>query len=163
MAVRIKNFLRLIHYYTYFNIFYYNRLYFPIFCDTIFLVIIMGRKFTSEEEEILKKLGAELKRIRNNKRKNKSEKVTLADVSKGTHIKADYISKYENGKKEIGYLTLKKLCDFYKIDVSTLLYKIEPTATNDIITTLNELKSCANDILSKANALHIDYVKKVVK
>lgn len=156
MAVRIKKFLRLICYYTYFNIFYHNRLYFSIFCDTIFLVIIMGREITLEEEEILKKLGKTLKDMR--KKKN----LTLKDVSDKLHIKADYISKYENGKKEIGYLTLKKLCTFYKINVSTLLYKIEPTANNDFEKTLNELKDKANEIISSANALHREYKRKVV-
>lgn len=153
----------LIDYYTYFNTFYYNRLYFFIFCDTIFLVIIMGRKFTSEEEEILKKLGAELKRIRNSKRKNKSEKVTLADVSKGTHIKADYISKYENGKKEIGYLTLKKLCDFYKTDVSTLLCRIEKAPEDNFKNLIEDLKKCARDIISKADDLNQEYIRKSIK
>ncbi len=156
MAVRIKKFLMLIDYYTYFNTFYRNRLYFLIFCDTIFLVIIMGREITLEEREILEKLGTELRKVR------KSKKLTLEDVSKGTHIKADYISKYENGKKEIGYLTLKKLCTFYRMNVSTLLYKIEPTANDDFEKTLNELKENANKILLKANALHREYKRKVV-
>lgn len=116
----------------------------------------MGREITLEEEEILKKLGKTLKDMR--KKKN----LTLKDVSDKLHIKADYISKYENGKKEIGYLTLKKLCTFYKINVSTLLYKIEPTANNDFEKTLNELKDKANEIISSANALHREYKRKVV-
>lgn len=116
----------------------------------------MGREITLEEREILEKLGTELRKVR------KSKKLTLDDVSKETHIKVDYISKYENGKKEIGYLTLKKLCTFYRINIATLLYKIEPTANNDFEKTLKELKDKANEIISNANALHREYVKKVV-
>lgn len=144
----------LIHYYSYFNIFYYNRLCFFVFCDTIFLVIIMGREITLDERDILEKLGTELRKVR------KSKKLTLDDVSKETHIKVDYISKYENGKKEIGYLTLKKLCTFYRINIATLLYKIEPIANNDFSKSLEELKASAKSILSKAEVLNREYIKK---
>lgn len=119
----------------------------------------MGRKFTLEEEENLKKLGAELKRIR----KSKSERVTLADVSKGTHIKADYISKYENGKKEIGYLALKKLCDFYKTDVSTLLCKIEKAPDDKFNNLIETLKKSARAIISQADDLNQEYIRKSIK
>lgn len=144
----------LIDYCAYFNNFYYNRLYFFIFCDTIFLVIIMGREITLKEREILEKLGTELRKVR------KSKKYTLDYVSKETNIKVDYISKYENGKKEIGYLTLKKLCTFYRMNVSTLLYKIEPIANNDFEKSLEELKANAKSILSKAEVLNREYIKK---
>lgn len=108
----------------------------------------MGREITLEERDILEKLGTELRKVR------KSKKLTLDDVSKETHIKVDYISKYENGKKEIGYLTLKKLCDFYNYKVSNLFYRLDyPASTTKVVELSNKL--------IKINNLYLDTVKKL--
>ena len=93
----------------------------------------MGRKFEEEEKEFLSKFGNELKRVR------KSKKLTLKDVSNAVNIKADYISKYENGKKEIGLLTLNKLCNFYKYRMTNLFYRMDYPKT--AIKLQNELDS----------------------
>lgn len=109
----------------------------------------MGRKINVEEEKILQKLGKTLKYIR------KKKKLTLNDVSNKLHIKADYISKYENGKKEIGYLTLKKLCDFYKIKLSDLFYRNDnPASTNAIVKLSDELKKINDEYLDTAKRLY---------
>lgn len=109
----------------------------------------MGRKITLEEENILKQIGLMLKKVR------KSKKLTLDDVSKQTHIKADYISKYENGKKEIGFLALKKLCDFYNYKVSNLFYRLDyPTSETAIVALSNKLKKLNNEYIETAKKLH---------
>lgn len=107
----------------------------------------MGRKFEEEEKEFLSKFGNELKRVR------KSKKLTLKDVSNAVNIKADYISKYENGKKEIGLLTLNKLCNFYKYRMTNLFYRMDyPSSSSKVVELSEELRS-----------LHAEYQKTAIK
>lgn len=109
----------------------------------------MGRTITPDEHKELERLGNLLKRYRNLK------KYTLEDVSKATNIKLDYISKYENGKKDISFLTLKKFCNFYNIKLSNLFYKTDyPSSKNTVVQLSEELRTLNNKYLDTAKKLH---------
>lgn len=109
----------------------------------------MGRTITPDERKELERLGNLLKRYRTLK------KYTLEDVSKATNIKLDYISKYENGKKDISFLTLKKFCNFYKIKLSNLFYKTDyPSSKNTVVQLSEELDNLNKKYLATAKKLH---------
>ena len=68
-----------------------------------------------EDKALLLKLGAHLRKIRNNKR------WTLEHTEEHGWSDCQYLQKIESGKKDIGLLTLKRLSRLYKIKMSDII------------------------------------------
>ncbi len=69
----------------------------------------------TEKQEILKKFGASIKKIR------KSKKLTMLDIEVSTGISEGSISKIENGKKNPALTTVIKLAQGLSVSPSKLL------------------------------------------
>lgn len=102
----------------------------------------MGREIISDEKNILKSLGEQLRQ----KRKNK--KLTLNEMAKQIHISANDISLYERGKKDISLLTLTKFCNFFKIKMYNLFYKYDEPNSTEMSTLINDLDKSFNQYRS---------------
>ncbi len=66
-------------------------------------------------DEISKKLGQNIKRIREQK------KMTQGDICRALNLDRGYISSIESGKRNPTLSTLKKLADALKVSVDELL------------------------------------------
>lgn len=62
----------------------------------------------------MKKLGANLRRIR------KEKGLSQGDISRGTGIDRGYLSSLEHGKRNITILSLEKISRFIGIDIGEL-------------------------------------------
>lgn len=117
----------------------------------------MGRTKIESENDFLKKIGLLLKNYRIKK------KLTQSQVAKKINMNKNDISKYENGKQSLNILTLKKMCDFYGINIATLFYTIEKAPEDNFKNLIVDLKKCARDIISKADDLNQEYIRKSIK
>jgi transcriptional regulator with XRE-family HTH domain len=75
----------------------------------------MGSIFTFNMDEISKKLGQNIKRIREQK------KMTQGDICRALNLDRGYISSIESGKRNPTLSTIKKLADALKVSVDELL------------------------------------------
>lgn len=73
----------------------------------------------TEKEQILKKFGAAVKKIRKNKN------LTMLDVEVATGISEGCISKIENGKKNPALATVIKLAEGLEVSPSKLLQSFD--------------------------------------
>lgn len=105
----------------------------------------MGRKINDNEKVYLKKVGKILKNCRKDRTQNQ--------VSKEIGISTNDISKYERGEKDISVLTLKKFCNYYKIDISSLLYKVDHQTKTSITSELDLLQTKMNTFLNESNKI----------
>ncbi len=111
----------------------------------------MGRTYNEDEKELLKQIGQKLKLYRKNK------DLSQEQLSQKIHIKTNDISLYENGKKDISIITLNKFCNFYNINMSSLIYNIKKTKDNKINEKINTLNKLSNSFSKTA----IDIIKSL--
>lgn len=107
----------------------------------------MGKKRTEKENEILKQIGLKLKKYRTNKG------LTQKQLSEHIHIKLNDISLYENGKRDISIITLNKFCDFYKINISSIISIPKQTNHTNIIEGITTLKKLTTSFSVTANSI----------
>lgn len=109
----------------------------------------MGREITPNERQFLVRIGKLLKYYR------KSKNLTQKQVAKKINISADDISLYENGKKDINLLTLKKFCILYKQPMYKFLHSVEGENDSNVEEKARELKDLLRKSISIATDLTI--------
>lgn len=102
----------------------------------------MGRKFDENEKVFLKKVGKVLKKCRKDK--------TQVEISKEIGISANDISRYERGEKDISLLTLRKFCNYYKVNMSSFLYNVQTPPKTKINDELDSLRNSIETFSSNA-------------